>query len=413
MALKKLTRLVLWTFLAASCAGEALFPGEGRMSREEGRRISPTLASEDTLSEGPHVYVSGIRFAKGYDWETDTLPQLRYAEAVLFRDGREIRSVPVEDIHPDGHRVLDGHLYTFHQEEDSTRVKRDGEPLLALPEGERVLGIALLEKGICTLGTARGGDGVVFRRNGKLAYSDPEGILLGDPDEGTRESGMLTVDDGAPWFTYSLRVMSGGSMLREYRILRGEETVTVLSAGKVSELLDITVLDGVVFRVEKGSEDPSSTRLVTGGVSYLLGLTDQEQPHQCRIIPWEGGVAVKGYIRYPDGRFRHFVKDLEGDVRVFDQGERLFDVVEEDGFCAYLMSEEGDYVSQAVSEAGPVPDLSEGTYRALSRRCVRLRDGQLLMALTGAEGTPNAVFVDDQRTDLPFNGYLTSVSVFP
>ena len=51
-----------------------------------------------------------------------------------------------------------------------------------------------------------------------------------------------------------------------------------------------------------------------------------------------------------------------------------------------------------------------GGYLA-SGRCALLRNGHLLLALTGRDGTPNRFQQDLETTDIPFNGYFTSVTV--
>ena len=47
----------------------------------------------------------------------------------------------------------------------------------------------------------------------------------------------------------------------------------------------------------------------------------------------------------------------------------------------------------------------------ISGRCALLQNGHLLLALTGRDGTPNRFQQDKEKTDIPFNGYFTSVTV--
>ena len=56
------------------------------------------------------------------------------------------------------------------------------------------------------------------------------------------------------------------------------------------------------------------------------------------------------------------------------------------------------------------------TYKQDSRagssgRCALLRNGHLFLALTGRSGTPNRFQRDGEVTEIPFNGYFTSVTV--
>ena len=47
----------------------------------------------------------------------------------------------------------------------------------------------------------------------------------------------------------------------------------------------------------------------------------------------------------------------------------------------------------------------------VSGRCALLKNGHLLLALTGRDGAPNRFQMDAKTTDIPFNGYFTSVTV--
>ena len=47
----------------------------------------------------------------------------------------------------------------------------------------------------------------------------------------------------------------------------------------------------------------------------------------------------------------------------------------------------------------------------VSGHCALLRNGHLLLALTGRDGAPNRFQLDKESTDIPFNGYFTSVTV--
>ena len=47
----------------------------------------------------------------------------------------------------------------------------------------------------------------------------------------------------------------------------------------------------------------------------------------------------------------------------------------------------------------------------VSGRCALVRNNRLFLALTGRDGAPNRFQEDNAHTDIPFNGYFTSVTV--
>lgn len=398
--------------LMDGCTDGSFLASPPRMGHQGGKRTpaaASALSQEEESSGGIHVYATAIRFARGYDWQEDSIPRFRFAELVLLRDGHEIMSMEAGSTEPYSHRLIDGHLYYADSgREDGTTVSRDGDSLFTIPAKESVLGLAVLsDSTVLTVGQSQE-QGLSFRRNGETVFQDAQGTLLGDADEGTRKNGLLSVHGGMGYYAYSVRVGSS----RQYRVMREGDNILTLSQGKVNEMLDMRIIEGEILRVEKSSPENSSTLFVIGDSSFSLDLTDEQSPRLCHIIPWNGEPAVKGYIQYPDGQFRHFVKGIDGDILETEKGERLYDILEEDGEAAYLVSEEGDMISQAVREDdGAVPDLSGGLYRSISHRCVLLSGGHLYLALTGVDGTPNTLFVDDSPEEIPFNGYFTSVWV--
>ena len=65
---------------------------------------------------------------------------------------------------------------------------------------------------------------------------------------------------------------------------------------------------------------------------------------------------------------------------------------------------------KATEKGGGEITIGTGLYLT-SGRCALLRNGQLFLALTGRGGTPNRFQRDGEVTEIPFNGYFTSVTV--
>lgn len=141
-------------------------------------------------ADGDHLYLCGVRYPDGYDWQKD--PQKGSVECVLFvlRDGESVLELPVGVAHnlasdSDMHRIVSGKLYTEYSTDTETILSCDGEECYRATGRERLRGLVLKNNDLYTLCESRASNHWILRRDGAV-YLEGEGTILHD----------LAVNDG-------------------------------------------------------------------------------------------------------------------------------------------------------------------------------------------------------------------------
>lgn len=386
--------------LAAACTREPLFPGTPRSSHEPGTSRRDSLAT-DAPPAGEHIYLTAVRFPDGFAWEADSCAVDGSVWIDLYRDGEKVRSLPAGAcIHPDMHRYAGGHLYMDWSTETETVVSRDGAELFRFEGREAVRGFLVREDGVHTLGQDRDGDGFTYRIDGRTVFRSETGVILGGPDTPGTPGGALSEYGEDVFYVCSLSSERG----QEYHVMRNAERFHSFPASDGTK--DVLFAAGRVSRIRSKSRgglvlevDGKETRLgVGGGVSCLW----------CRLSAWGDDIAALVCTQRA-GEKQYFVKTALGQSFTPFSGETVADLLSDGKRLGWTVTDtRGDLLRVRWSDG----DVTEGTGGFLvSGRCALLRDGHLLLALTGRRGAPNRLQEDGVHTDIPFNGYFTSVTV--
>ena len=396
------TRIIMTglALLATACFREPLFPGTPRSSHEPspGRQRADTSAA---APPGQHVYLTAVRFPDGYAWDLDTCAVDGDVWIDLYRDGNRIRSVPAgASVHPDMHRFAGGHLYTDYSTETETVLSRNGVELFRYEGRESLRGFLVREDGIHTLGQDRDGDGFTYRIDGRVVFRSETGEVLGGFD-GTGAPGGALTESGEDDVFYACWHPSERG--REYHVMRNSERY--LSFPAADGTREILVSDGVVSRVQS---KPRSLVLEVDGAAVPLGMTGGEYCLWCRMAAWEGDVLALVCAKSADGK-RYFLQTAGGRKFTPPAGEAVSDLLCDGKRLGWTVTDRKGSLLRIRWSDGSVTE-GTGGYLA-SGRCALLHDGRLLLALTGRDGVPNRFQEDDARTDIPFNGYFTSVTV--
>ena len=396
------TRIILTglALLATACFREPLFPGTPRSSHGpgSGRHRADTSA---VTPPGQHVYLTAVRFPDGYAWDLDTCAVDGEVWIDLYRDGERVRSIPAgASVHPDMHRFAGGHLYTDYSTATETVLSRDGAELLRFEGREALRGFLVREDGVHTLGQDRDGDGFTYRIDGRVMFRSETGEVLGGLD-GTGAPGGALTEYGEDDVFYACWLPSEKG--REYHVMRNSERYLTFPAADGTR--EILVSDGVVSRVQS---KPRSLVLEVDGVAVSLGLNGGESCVWCRMAAWEGDVLALICAKGADGK-RYFLQTAGGRKFMPPAGEAVSDLLCDGKRMGWtVIGRKGDLLRVRWSDGG-VTEVTGG-YLA-SGRCALLHDGRLFLALTGRDGAPNRIQEDDTCTDIPFNGYFTSVTV--
>ena len=386
--------------LAAACIREPLFPGTPRSSHEPdtGRRRDTTVTGEPLAGE--HIYLTAVRFPDGYAWDMDTCAVDGEVWIDLYRDGERLRSIPAgPSVHPDMHRYKGGHLYADWSTDTETVISRDGAELFRFEGREAVRGFLVREDGVHTLGQDRDGNGFTYRIDGRTLYRSETGSVLGGPDAPGTMGGALTEYEEDVYYVCCLPSERG----KEYHVMRNAERYSSFPASEGTE--DVLFAEGKVSRV---LSKPRILVLEVDGKETRLGLNGGEACLWSRIVALEDDVLALVCALGVGGK-RYFLQTAGGRTFTTVSGETVSDILTDGKRMGWTVTNgRGDLRRVRWSDG----EVTEGTGGFLvSGRCALLRDGHLLLTLTGRDGKPNRFQEDGVHTDFPFNGYFTSVTV--
>ena len=394
--------LIGLALLSAACTRDPLFPGSPRSTHEppSGRHRADSSAAVDIVPPGEHIYLTAVRFPDGFAWQEDTCAVNGPVWIDLYRDGTLVRSVPADgSVHPDMHRYMGGHLYTDRTDGTETVVSRDGVELFRFEGREALRGFLIREDGVHTLGQDRDGDGFTYRVDGRTVFRSETGTILGRPDEPGFPGGALAEYGENVCYTCQLPSDRGP----QYRVMLGGEVLFSLPDG--SSVRAFRFLDGKQCRVLSAVrryvlyvDDKESSLAVRGG----------EGIRWCRMAAWGEKVLVLISTTGTSER-RYFLQDSEGNTYQGTKGETMEDILTDGKRMGWTVTGgRGDLLRVRWSD-GTATEIAGGYL--VSGHCALLRNGHLLLALTGRDGAPNRFQLDKESTDIPFNGYFTSVTV--
>ena len=360
---------------------------------------------EDDPEQGPEVlWISGVEYPEGYDWQRDTAYGQVEARIVVLRDGVRTLEIPTGErqevsTDPDMHRLIGGHLYTDYSSGSETVIRRDGQELFRFGGREMIVGFLVRGETVWTLGVNRAtGKGPVLRRNGEPVFSDPDGLL--PPGFGNKafEGGLLHLDGEEMFFFY--RSGQGWFRVRD----RFAEPISLPS--ELSAVHDIRRIGGKT--VIAGSTAGQPLVLSQDGVLRTCSAS---------------GAAVRNIALVPSGASSFFIKGemvrsggvtptvwtQDGTVRVSASGNVL-DFYLEEGYAAYLSSGADGIPTRYVKDG--VGFAISGRNHFISRHCALLQDGIFYLLLTPTDRTASPFLLKDGvRQDIPVGGYLTGISL--
>lgn len=385
--------LLLLVLLAAPACERPLFDTPRRKNPSSDRSTPPPSPRDTVKKEEENaVYATAFVFPDSVDWRGgDT----QGGKLVLFKNKKAVGSLPAGNRPtPNGHRFLNGHLWTDNTDGATTIVYRDGSPVFSFPGQETLVGFLVADGRVHTLGQRPGG-GLCYRIDGQEAFSSAQGTVLG----------TLYLDGSDVCYAYTLPVLGADEeTLWEYRVMQGDRPLMSVPARVGVTTHDIRVHDGEVYRLEYHY---SQACLLKGETLWKLDLPSNSQ--DLRLTVCNGKVLVKGTNR--KGRFLYcWVRDKD-DIR-YDYLSSLTNVfdfyVDGDKLTAVLLDGENRVV-KVVKGEGSI-DVPRESYRLHTSRCVAFGEEKMGLALTGDTAeNENSLMIDGELIPVPFNGYFTGI----
>lgn len=393
--------------LLAACdlIGSGGLPDRSRAETEI-RRRQPT---DDTTAVNPEdrpevLWISGVEYPEGYDWQRDTAYGKVDARLVLLRDGIRVLEIPAGErqeisTDPDMHRIIGGHLYTDYSTGTETVIRCDGRELFRFSGREMMVGFLVRGEIVWTLGTDRAaGKGLFLRRNGVTVWSDPDGLLppgFGNP---AFEGGLLHMDGNEMFFYY--RTSRGWFQVHD----RTAELVA-LPAG-ITDVHDIRHIGGEI--VVAGKTDGWVLIIARDEEGCGCDLSSLDTRNVAILPVGSDGFLVRGdSVRWSS--VTPTLWNPDGSIRLMSPEPVL-------GFFA-----DGEHAVRLAAGTDGVPvryvldgeeTLIDGRNHFISSRCALLHDGTFYLLLTPMD-RQSAPFLlkDGVPEEIPVRGFLTGMTL--
>ena len=411
--MKRILRNVLPLLLAAVLLWRCDFIRDGGMAdrnraetekpRREGKETEDPM--DGRPEEGPEIlWISGVEYPEGYNWQRDTAYGRVDARLVLFRDGMRVLEIPAGErqeisTDPDMHRIFGGHLYTDYSSGTETVVRRDGKELFRFGGREMFVGFLVRGDIVWTLGGNRStGKGLVLRRNVEPVFSDPDGLLPPGSGNTAFEGGMLHLDGTEMFFFYH-------SADGWFRVREQFAEPIVLPQG-LTETYDIRRIGGKT--VVAGRTTLTVLTVVQDG-SMQACTVNGLSVRNVAIIPGRNGAFfLKGESVMGAGS-TPMVWNPDG-TQIIALSARVLDFYVEEGHAACITAGMDGLPAHYVKDGVSTP--IDGRNHFISSRCGLLQNGAFYLLLTPVDRTGSPFLLrDGVREEIPLNGFLTGMKL--
>ena len=347
-------------------------------------------------------YVTGFDYPEGYDWMSDPEAGSVKCSLVVYANGVPMLKVPVGQEYqvsadPDMHRMIGGDLYTDYSTDSLTVIKKNGKHLFSYPGREMVISMHVDSTGVYTLGQARNGSGLSFRRDGELVYSNLKGYVIG----------QLSASGRA--FAFAEKILGFGTEAERYYVYDDGDVSQIGLRDDVSKILDVTVVRGEVHYLAllKGIKFP--VHVSPDGVNMLdfpYGATSWS----CGFLGAGDDVVIEGLYENLAGLMASRIWRNDLVDTNYPVGMTLWmPCVDNGGVSGVLVHQlTGE---QKICRLGEIYDIPEG-YTVMGAAPLAMVDGILHVGMTSIDGGSPAVWQDGEIRKLNFNGYIASVSVW-
>ena len=349
----------------------------------------------------PVCYMTAVDYAKDYDWRADQAKETVRCSLVVYMDGSPIMKVPVGDKYnvssdPDMHRIVAGHLYTDYSGQGKTVIKKDGTFLLSYPGEERIVGMAVHNADVYTLGENRSGEGFSLRKNGETKVLREKGALIG----------RLNHDGDSLNFAFYEQIRNVEGNNRRYYSVCGN---TVSQIALRDDLLQVwDVISGPDDILYIASLSGISAPVVVAGCEMLaLDMPKGTSMTSCSLFKVGDKIGVEGVYRNAVGS-RFCGIWLNGKLLVSFQNLTVFAIYADSDGVYCVLNPLDPKSSGKIYRAGEIFDMPQG-YACMSSQSLTVAGGIMQVGLSSLKGEKPLVWKDGQIDSVKVNGYISTM----
>lgn len=388
--------------LCCACGIEEMENGR-RPSADDGWK-NPSFGIDTTENAKKVCYVTGLDYPKDYEWRSDCETGTVKCSLIVFADGVPAMKIAVGNEYnvspdPDMHRVIKGHLYTDFSTDEETVIKQDGKEIFRYPGREMLLGMAVVEGSVYTLGQPRRGEGFTYRKDGEAVLERKSGYAFP----------RLQNEDDSLFFAFCEQIEAAGETIeRYYQVVNG----------KVSQIAvreDVKkVWDAIRHKNQTcylaDMVGISSPVIVSGSGMKAMDLTSGMKPVTCRLIPAGESIGVES-IFSNNGMYWASGLWKDGDrYKIFSSGMTVSGIcTADDGICCILNSGEPSG-GGTIFRCGESFTAPQG-YVAMGNNPIAMMDGILNIGLSSVTGGKPMIWKDGITHELDLNGFICTLSV--
>lgn len=405
--------VVLLAGMGAACSLLDLH-NDGDSPRKDTERNDST-AVEEALQYDTLIYSAGVQFPAGYNWQVDTLTESEKGSIVLYKGEELLISLPVGyenniSADPDMYRIIDGHLYTDYSTDKETIIKKDGQEIFRYEGREALCGFATMDDNVWTLGQNRSGSGLCLRKNGKLVYSHPLGIIIGNTMDTYNPGGALFFIGKEPAFFFRYFSSEGPlSKVTKCYYVKGDQATELEVPSNFSRIMDAKFVGGLPVMAGMRGYAINMICIIRNGTSVGYTLTGFDKIGSCKITPVGDDDYYLSGECYSAGLNTGFICDHNGQNLFIDLEGRLVGFYVCEGVDVILSC--GEFGQDPVITTNGRSKSLSGKYLYISPRCGFLLDKQFYLGLNPAEGSGPFILIGKKQMPLNFNGFITEVQV--
>lgn len=350
----------------------------------------------------PVWYVTGFDYPEGYDWMSDPEAGSVKCSLVVYANAVPMFKVPVGNEYqtsadPDMHRMIGGDLYTDYSTDSLTVIKKNGKHLFSYSGREMIVSMHVDSTGVYTLGQARNGIGLTFRRDGELLYRQVWGQVLGQ------------LSPSGKAFAFAEKVHGIGKEIERYYIYDEGEVFQVGVRDDVAKIWDVVKCNGKIHYLATLTGINYPVHVSEDGMQ-VLDFPSGSTFRSCSFLRGCADVVIEGVYDNFAGMmtsrlWRNGVLEL-----TCPAGMTLWaPYIEHGGVSGILIQQMTG--GQKIYRSGEVYDMPEG-YTVMGTAPLAMVDGILHVGMTSIDGGIPAVWQDGEMRSLGFNGYISSISVW-